>query len=146
MAERVLILSGSKSDEAIVKDITKVLDEFGVEWKYEVASAHRNPGKVEKIVKSTFADAIIAVAGLSAALPGVCASHTLVPVIGVPVSAKLNGLDALLSIAQMPPGIPVACVGLDNGKNAALLALQILGIEDKEIEGKLLKYREEMRK
>lgn len=146
MAERVLILSGSRSDEPIVKDITKVLDEFGVEWKYEVASAHRNPGKVEKMARGTFADVIIAVAGLSAALPGVCASHTLIPVIGVPVSAKLNGLDSLLSIAQMPPGIPVACVGLDNGKNAALLALQILGINDKGIEGKLLKYRESMKK
>jgi 5-(carboxyamino)imidazole ribonucleotide mutase len=146
MTERILIISGSKSDEEIVKGITSVLDEFGVEWKYEVASAHRNPGKVEKIVKTTFADVIIAVAGLSAALPGVCASHTLIPVIGVPVSAKLSGMDSLLSIVQMPPGIPVACVGIDNGKNAALLALQILGIKDKEIEDKLLKYREKMRK
>lgn len=146
MAESILIISGSKSDEEIVKGITSVLDEFGVEWKYEVASAHRNPDKVAKIVKTTFADVIIAVAGLSAALPGVCASHTLIPVIGVPVSAKLGGMDSLLSIAQMPPGIPVACVGIDNGKNAALLALQILGIKDKEIENKLLKYREKMKK
>jgi 5-(carboxyamino)imidazole ribonucleotide mutase len=146
MTESILIISGSKSDEEIVKGVTSVLDEFGVEWKYEVASAHRNPEKVEKIVKTTFADVIIAVAGLSAALPGVCASHTLIPVIGVPVSAKLGGMDSLLSIAQMPPGIPVACVGIDNGKNAALLALQILGIKDKEIENKLLKYREKMKK
>lgn len=146
MAERILIISGSKSDEEVVKGITSVLDEFGVEWKYEVASAHRNPEKVDKIVKTTFADVIIAVAGLSAALPGVCASHTLIPVIGVPVSAKLGGMDSLLSIAQMPPGVPVACVGIDNGKNAALLALEILGIKDKEIENKLLKYREKMRK
>lgn len=146
MAERILIISGSKSDEEIVKGITSLLDEFGVEWKYEVASAHRNPEKVAKIVKTTFADTIIAVAGLSAALPGICASHTLIPVIGVPVSAKLGGMDSLLSIAQMPPGIPVACVGIDNGKNAALLALQILGITDKEIENKLLKYREKMKK
>lgn len=146
MTERILIISGSKSDEEVVKGITSVLDEFGVEWKYEVASAHRNPEKVAKIVKTTFADVIIAVAGLSAALPGVCASHTLIPVIGVPVSAKLGGMDSLLSIAQMPPGIPVACVGIDNGKNAALLALQILGIKDKEIENKLVKYREKMRK
>lgn len=146
MAERILIISGSKSDEEIVKGITSVLDEFGVEWKYEVASAHRTPEKVEKIVKSTFADVIIAVAGLSAALPGVCASHTLVPVIGVPVSAKLGGMDSLLSIAQMPPGVPVACVGIDNGKNAALLALEIIGIKDKEIEKKLISYREKMKK
>ncbi len=146
MAERILIISGSKSDEEIVKGITSVLDEFGVEWKYEVASAHRTPEKVEKIVKSTFADVIIAVAGLSAALPGVCASHTLIPVIGVPVSAKLGGMDSLLSIAQMPPGIPVACVGIDNGKNAALLALEIIGIKEKDVEKKLIRYREKMRK
>jgi 5-(carboxyamino)imidazole ribonucleotide mutase len=146
MAEKILILSGSKSDEKIVEGITKVLDDFKVEWKHEVASAHRNPGKVEKIVKSTFADAIIAVAGLSAALPGVCASHTLVPVIGVPVSAKLSGMDSLLSIAQMPPGVPVACVGIDNGKNAALLALEILAVKEKELEEKLLEYREKMKK
>ncbi|MFP3949656.1 MAG: 5-(carboxyamino)imidazole ribonucleotide mutase [Candidatus Micrarchaeia archaeon] len=145
MAEKILILSGSKSDEKIVKKITEVLDEFGVEYKYEIASAHRNPEKVEKIVKGTFADAIIAVAGLSAALPGVAASHTLCPVIGVPVSAKLEGMDSLLSIAQMPPGIPVATVGIDNGKNAALLALQILALQDKKIEEKLLAYREKMK-
>ena len=145
MAEKILIISGSKSDEAIVKKITETLDGFGVEYKYEVASAHRNPSKVEKIVKSTFADVIIAVAGLSAALPGVAASHTLVPVIGVPVSAKLEGMDALLSIAQMPPGIPVAAVGIDNGKNAALLALQIIALSDKELEKKLAAYREKMK-
>ena len=145
MAEKILILSGSKSDAEIVKKITGTLDEFGVEYKYEVASAHRNPSKVEKLVKSTFAEVIIAVAGLSAALPGVAASHTLVPVIGVPVSAKLDGMDALLSIAQMPPGIPVAAVGIDNGKNAALLALQILALNDKELEKMLADYREKNR-
>ena len=145
MAEKILIISGSKSDETIVKTITAVLDEFGVEYKYEVASAHRNPAKVEKIVKSTFADAIIAVAGLSAALPGVVAAHTLTPVIGVPVSAKLDGMDALLSIVQMPPGIPVAAVGIDNGKNAALLSLQILALQDKELEKKLVEYREKLK-
>jgi len=145
MAEKILIISGSKSDEKIVKKITDVLDEFGTDYKYEVASAHRNPEKVEKIVKSTFADAIIAVAGLSAALPGVVAAHTLTPVIGVPVSAKLDGMDALLSIVQMPPGIPVAAVGIDNGKNAALLAIQILALNDKGLEKKLVKYREKMK-
>ncbi len=142
MAEKILILSGSKSDAEIVKKITDVLDEFGVEYKYEVASAHRNPQKVEKLVKSTFAETIIAVAGLSAALPGVVASHTLIPVIGVPVSSKLSGLDALLSIVQMPPGIPVATVGIDNGKNAAILAVQILALNDKGLEKKLLEYRD----
>lgn len=145
MVEKILIISGSKSDEKIVKKITDVLDEFKVEYKYEVASAHRNPQKVEKLVKSTFAEVIIAVAGLSAALPGVIAAHTLTPVIGVPVSAKLDGMDALLSIVQMPPGIPVAAVGIDNGKNAALLALQIIALQDKEIEKNLVDYREKMK-
>lgn len=145
MAEKILILSGSKSDAEIVKKITDVLDEFGLEYKYEVASAHRNPQKVEKIVKSSFADVVIAVAGLSAALPGVVASHTLVPVIGVPVSSKLEGIDALLSIVQMPPGIPVATVGIDNGKNAAILAVQILALSDKALEKKLVEYREKNR-
>jgi 5-(carboxyamino)imidazole ribonucleotide mutase len=145
MAEKILVVSGSKSDEKIVKKITDVLDEFGVEYKYEVASAHRNPSRVEKLVKSTFAEVIIAVAGLSAALPGVVAAHTLTPVIGVPVSAKLDGMDALLSIVQMPPGIPVAAVGIDNGRNAALLALQILALQDKKLEKKLLDYREKMK-
>ncbi len=146
MAEKILVISGSRSDEKIVKKITGVLDEFGIEYKYEVASAHRNPEKVEKITKSTFAEVIIAVAGLSAALPGVIAAHTLIPVIGVPVSAKLDGMDALLSIVQMPPGIPVAAVGIDNGKNAGLLALQILALQDKELEKKLVDYREKMKK
>ncbi len=145
MTEKILIISGSKSDEEIVKKITHLLDEFGVEYKYEVASAHRNPQKVEKLVKSTFADVIVAVAGLSAALPGVVAAHTLTPVIGVPVSAKLDGMDALLSIVQMPPGIPVAAVGIDNGQNAALLALQILALQDKGLEKKLVDYREKMK-
>ncbi len=142
MAEKILILSGSKSDAEVVKKITDVLCEFGVEYRYEVASAHRDPQKVEKLVRGTFAETIIAVAGLSAALPGVVASHTLVPVIGVPVSSKLSGLDALLSIVQMPPGIPVATVGIDNGKNAAILAIQILALNDKGLEKKLLEYRE----
>lgn len=145
MAERVLVLSGSRSDGEIVGKVTSVLDEFGVEYRHEVASAHRNPAKVEKLAKETFADVIIAVAGLSAALPGVAASHTLLPVIGVPVSAKLEGMDALLSISQMPPGIPVAAVGIDNGKNAALLAIRILAVNDKDLEKKLGAYMEKMK-
>ena len=145
MPEIILILSGSKSDAKIVEKITSILDEFEIEYKAEVASAHRNPKKVESLVKTTFADVIIAVAGLSAALPGVAASYTLIPVIGVPVSSKLEGMDSLLSIAQMPPGIPVASVGIDNGKNAALLALSILALKDKKIEKKLEKYRERMK-
>ena len=94
-------------------------------------------------MKSTEAKVIVAVAGLSAALPGVCASHTLKPVIVVPVSGKLN-LDSVLSILQMPPGVSVGTVGLDNGGNAALLAAEILALQDKEIENKLVEYRKRM--
>ena len=143
---RILIIMGSKSDSEIAEKAEKVMKAFGVEYQLEVASAHRNPDKVEEIVGNTSAEVIIAIAGLSAALPGVCASRTVKPVIGVPVNSKLDGLDALLSITQMPPGIPVGSVGIDNAKNAALLALQIIGIKDDEIRGKLEQYREEMKK
>lgn len=145
MAERVLILMGSKSDEKIAEKAEDVLKEFGVEYELEVASAHRNPEKVEQIVTGSSADVFIAIAGLSAALPGVVASKTTKPVIGVPVESKLGGLDAVLSIVQMPPGIPVAAVGIDNGKNAALLAISILSLTDKTLESKLKTYREKMK-
>ncbi|MFH1222690.1 MAG: 5-(carboxyamino)imidazole ribonucleotide mutase [Candidatus Micrarchaeota archaeon] len=135
--EKVLIICGSKSDEEIAKKAMDTLAEFGVDYKYEVASAHRNPDKVDELVKNTKADVIIAIAGLSAALPGVVASKTVKPVIGVPVGVKLDGLDALLSIMQMPPGIPVATVGIDNGKNAALLAIEILAVKDSSLAKKL---------
>lgn len=140
MTEKILIVAGSKSDAEVVKKAEDVLKELGIEYKVEYASAHREPERVEKIVKTTFADVIIAIAGLSAALPGFIASKTNLPVIGVPVSAKLMGMDALLSTAQMPPGVPVAAVGIDNGKNAALLAARILAVKDKKLEKKLLEY------
>lgn len=139
--EKVLVICGSKSDDAIAQKAIEVLNEFGVDYKYEIASAHRNPALVERIVNDTKADVIIAIAGLSAALPGVIASKTIKPVIGVPVESKLGGLDALLSIAQMPPGVPVAAVGIDNGKNAALLAIEILALKDTALAKKLLKAR-----
>ena len=144
--ERALIIIGSDSDRKIADKAEEVLREFGVEFKTEVASAHRNPEKVEKIVTGSSADVFIAIAGLSAALPGVVASKTTKPVIGVPVNVKLDGLDALLSIMQMPPGIPVATVGIDNAKNAALLAISILALNDKTLNTKLKEYREKMRK
>ncbi|MGV8125989.1 MAG: 5-(carboxyamino)imidazole ribonucleotide mutase [Methanothrix sp.] len=122
----IAVISGSKSDQAIVEKILRKLEEWGASFEHKVLSAHRNPQELNDFVSATDARVFIAVAGLSAALPGVVASKTSRPVIGVPVSAKLGGLDALLSIVQMPPGVPVACVGIDNGENAALLALRIL--------------------
>ena len=144
--EKVLIIIGSESDRKIAEKAEEALREFGIEYKTEVASAHRNPEKLEGILKASAAEAVIAIAGLSAHLPGVCASKTIKPVIGVPVNVKLDGLDALLSIMNMPPGIPVATVGIDNGKNAALLAVQILSVSDKGLRKKMAEYREKMRK
>ncbi len=144
--EKVLILSGSESDKQVVEKVTQVLTAFGVKYKYEVASAHRNPEKVESLVKNSAADVFIAVAGLSAALPGIIASKTTKPVIGVPVSSALNGLDALLSIAQMPSNVPVACVGIDNGKNAGMLAVEILALSDSNLAKKLRDFKEQIKK
>jgi len=122
----VAIICGSASDAAIADKAMKVLDEHKVSWDYQVISAHRDPDKLDAYVKSSTCKVFIAIAGLSAALPGVIASKTDRPVIGVPVSGTLNGLDAILSIVQMPKGVPVACVGVDNGDNAAWLAIRIL--------------------
>jgi len=125
----ILILAGSKSDEAVVQKAEEVLKEAKAEFKVEYCSAHREPEKLDSIIKASDADVFICIAGLSAALPGVVASKTKKPVIGVPVSSKLGGLDALLSISQMPKGVPVACVGIDNAANAAYLALRILDLK-----------------
>jgi 5-(carboxyamino)imidazole ribonucleotide mutase len=122
----IAVISGSRSDQAIVDKVASKLEEKGASFEHKVLSAHRNPQELEDYISKTDARVFIGIAGLSAALPGVIASKTTRPVIGVPVSAKLGGLDALLSIVQMPPGVPVACVGIDNGENAALLALRIL--------------------
>ena len=139
----VLIVLGSKSDLEVAKSAAEVLKEMGVDYEIKVASAHRTPDLVVEIVSKTKASIIIAIAGLSAALPGVVASHTLKPVIGVPVSGKIN-LDSVLSVVQMPPGIPVAAVGLDNGKNAALLACEILALQDRNLGARLKRYRQKM--
>ncbi len=144
MAVKILVVMGSKSDSRVAEKVTSVLDEFGVEYDVEIASAHRNPKKVEELAKKNY-EVFIAIAGLSAALPGVIASHTIKPVIGVPVSAKLGGIDALISMAQLPPGVPVATVGIDNGKNAALLAIEILALKDEELRKKLEEYKKKLR-
>jgi 5-(carboxyamino)imidazole ribonucleotide mutase len=122
----IAVISGSKSDQEIVDRILRRLEENGASYEHRILSAHRNPKELEQYVTQSNARVFIGVAGLSAALPGVIASRTTRPVIGVPVSAKLGGMDSLLSIVQMPPGVPVACVGIDNGENAALLALRML--------------------
>jgi 5-(carboxyamino)imidazole ribonucleotide mutase len=124
----VSIILGSASDEKIGERTAAVLREHGVSYDSSVISAHREPKKLDEFIKHSDCKIFIAIAGLSAALPGVIASKTNKPVIGVPVSGTLQGIDALLSIAQMPKGVPVACVGIDNGENAALLAVRILEI------------------
>ncbi|MCJ7445804.1 MAG: AIR carboxylase family protein [Methanotrichaceae archaeon] len=122
----IVVISGSQSDQEVVDKILRKLDERDASYEHKIISAHRNPNELEEYIERCDARVYIGVAGLSAALPGYIASRTKRPVIGVPVSAKLNGLDALFSIVQMPPGVPVACVGIDSGENAALLALRIL--------------------
>jgi len=126
---KVLIICGSESDLNIAKKTEEVLKENKIPYELKISSAHREPDKVKDIVKKSDADVFIAIAGLSAALPGFVASITDKPVIGVPVNVKLNGLDALLSTMQMPSGVPVATVGIDNGKNAAHLAIRILKLK-----------------
>ena len=124
----VSIIAGSTSDKEVYEKAEKILKDNGIKYDLQIISAHRNPDKLEQYLKSSESLVYIAVAGLSAALPGVIASKTDKPVIGVPISAKLGGLDALLSIVQMPPGVPVACVGIDRGDNAAHLAIRILNL------------------
>ena len=136
----VSIVMGSKSDEDVASKAAKVLDDLEISYEIKVLSAHRNPKELEKYIEETPAVLFIAIAGLAAHLPGFIASRTKKPVIGVPVSAKLGGLDALLSITQMPSGVPVASVGIDNSKNAALLAARILAISDRSLIEKLEKY------
>ena len=132
MEEKVLIIMGSESDREVMAGAEKVLDEAGVGYRRIVSSAHRDPDATrEKVIQAgnDGIKVIIAGAGLSAALPGFCASFSPLPVIGVPIaSGTLAGLDALVSIAQMPPGVPVAAVGIDGARNAAHLALRILGL------------------
>lgn len=130
MTGRVLVLMGSDSDRGVMEKGVAVLRDAGVEVDVEVSSAHREPEKTARLAaeaRERGYGVVICGAGLSAALPGVVAAHTDLPVVGVPIAAgTLGGLDALLAIAQMPPGVPVAAVGIDNARNAAHLALRIL--------------------
>ncbi|CAD7769031.1 N5-carboxyaminoimidazole ribonucleotide mutase [Candidatus Methanoperedenaceae archaeon GB37] len=126
----VAIVVGSSSDIRIAEEASAILEELGITHEVRVISAHRNPDELDEYVRGSDAILFIAIAGLSAALPGAIAARTRRPVIGVPVSSALGGMDALLSIVQMPPGVPVACVGIDNGVNAARLAERILQVRD----------------
>ncbi|HEQ79325.1 MAG TPA: 5-(carboxyamino)imidazole ribonucleotide mutase [Euryarchaeota archaeon] len=132
---KIVIIMGSESDRHVADRAEAILKEYPVDFETHVASAHRNPERVKELATSP-ADVFICIAGLSAALPGVVASHTKRPVIGVPVSGKIN-LDSILSVIQMPKGVPVAAVGLDRGDNAALLALRIVGLFEAPVRAKL---------
>jgi 5-(carboxyamino)imidazole ribonucleotide mutase len=144
----VLVLLGSISDKDVAAQMTPVFEEFGVRASFAVCSAHRDHERLMKLLDGAPAagvKVVIAVAGKAAHLPGVCAAASTLPVIGVPVESGMLGLDALLSIAQMPPGIPVASVGVGAGRNAALLAVQILSIADEGLRSQLADFRVKLR-
>jgi len=142
------IIMGSDSDLEVFAEAAKVLEEFGVSYDMTVGSAHRSPERAQKYSSTAIERGIkvlIAGAGGAAHLAGVIAAHTTLPVIGLPVKAKsLDGLDSLFSTVQMPPGIPVATVGINAGKNAGLLAIQILATSDKVLQEKLVAYKKKM--
>ena len=138
----VAVIIGSKSDQELGDKAAKMLKDFDVDYDLQVISAHRNPDKLSKYVKGSPAKVFVCIAGLAAALPGAVASHTIKPVIGVPKDVKLGGLDSLLSIVQMPTGVPVASVAIDGANNASLLAIQILALNDDGLAKKFMAYRE----
>ena len=145
---KVAIIFGSKSDTDVMKGAANALKEFGVDYKAYVLSAHRVPEKLTETIKeaeNSGCEVIIAGAGLAAHLPGVIASQTVLPVIGVPIKAAVEGLNALFSIVQMPKSIPVATVGINNSYNAGMLAVQILSLKYPEIKEKLVQFRINMK-
>ena len=148
MPPRVGILLGSTSDEEKAKAAAVMLEKFGVEYELEVLSAHREPRKVADYAASATdrgLQVIIAAAGKSAALPGVVAAHTTLPVIGLPIyTPQLGGQDALYSMVQMPSGVPVATVGLDGAVNAGILAVQILAVGDQRLRGELQDFKDQL--
>lgn len=145
----ISIIMGSTSDLPIMGKAAEFFDEMEIPFEINALSAHRTPERVEEFAKNAKArgiKVIIAAAGMAAHLPGVISSMTTLPVIGVPISAKLDGMDALLAIVQMPPGIPVATVGIDGAQNAAILALQMIATGDETIQEKLVAYKESLKK
>lgn len=144
----ISIIMGSTSDLPIMGKAADFLNQMEIPFEINALSAHRTPEKVEEFAKGAKdrgIKVIIAAAGMAAHLPGVIASMTALPVIGVPISAKLDGMDALLAIVQMPPGIPVATVGIDAAQNAAILALQMIATGDAQVHQKLLAYKESLK-
>ena len=144
----VAIIFGSKSDTAKMKGAAVALKEFNISYSAYILSAHRVPQALDETIQKleqNGCECIIAGAGLAAHLPGVIASKTVIPVIGVPINAAIGGIDALLSIVQMPKAVPVACVGIDNSYNAGMLAVEMLSIKYPQIKEKLKLYRSNMR-
>lgn len=145
----VSIIMGSTSDLPVMGKAAELLNEFEIPFEINALSAHRTPSEVEVFAKGAQErgiKVIIAAAGMAAHLPGVIASMTTLPVIGVPINASLDGMDALLAIVQMPPGIPVATVGIDGSVNAAILAVQMMAADNVEIQGKLANYKAGLKK
>jgi len=145
----VSIIMGSTSDFKVMEKAAELLNEFKIPFEINALSAHRTPEEVETFSKNASErgiQVIIAAAGMAAHLPGVIAASTTLPVIGVPISASLSGMDALLAIVQMPPGIPVATVGINGSLNAAILAVQFLAVSDTTLQKKLVEYKEGLKK
>lgn len=141
------IIMGSDSDLPIMEKSFEVLNEFGIQYEVKILSAHRTPdehAEYAKSAKERGLKVIIAAAGGAAHLPGVTAAQTILPVIGVPIKSKLDGMDSLLSIVQMPSGVPVATVAIDGAKNAAILAIKIIAVSDELLSDKLLVYKKKM--
>ena len=140
----VSIIMGSTSDLPILEKTAKMLDEMEIPFEMNALSAHRTPAEVEEFARGAEArgiKVIIAAAGMAAHLPGVIAAMTTLPVIGLPINSTLDGMDALLAIVQMPPGIPVATVGINAGQNAAILAIQMLALNDKALAEKFAAFK-----
>lgn len=148
MKPLVSIIMGSTSDLPVMEKACKLLDELQVPFEVNALSAHRTPDEVEHFAKEALSrgiKVIIAGAGMAAALPGVIAANTTLPVIGVPIKGMLDGLDAMLSIIQMPPGIPVATVGVNGAQNAAILAVEMLSLSDASLAERMNTYKESLR-
>ncbi|HOF20091.1 MAG TPA: 5-(carboxyamino)imidazole ribonucleotide mutase [Bacteroidales bacterium] len=149
MKPLVSIIMGSLSDLDIMEKTAQILNDFRIPFEINALSAHRTPGEVEEFARSA-ADrgirVIIAAAGMAAHLPGVIAAMTPLPVIGVPINASLEGLDSIFSILQMPPGVPVATVGVNAAQNAGILAAQIIAAGNKDVMKEVIRYKEDLKK